>query len=80
MGALPYPTSKVNKAGKVVVLIRVDQYGKVISARAGVDSTTVQDKTLWDSATEAALKAKFNVSSESAAIQEGTIRVLHLPL
>lgn len=73
MGSLPYPTYNVNKAGRVVVLIRVDQYGKVISARAGVDGTTVQDKTLWDAAADAALKAKFNVSSKAATVQEGTI-------
>ena len=73
VGSLPYPTYNVNKQGKVVVLIRVDQYGKVISARAGYDGTTVQDKTLWDAAVNAALEAKFNVSSKAAAVQEGTI-------
>lgn len=73
MGTLPFPIYNVNKQGKVVVLIRVDQYGKVISARAGYKGTTVQDKTLWDAAVRAALEAKFNVSSNSPAIQEGTI-------
>ncbi len=72
-GALPYPTYTVNKAGKVVVKILVDQYGKVTNAIPGVQGTTVQDKTLWEAARKAALEAKFNVSSKAEIIQEGTI-------
>ena len=73
VGALPFPAYTVNKAGKVVVKILVDQYGKVIGATPGVSGTTVQDKTLWEAAKEAALKAQFNVSSTAAVVQEGTI-------
>ena len=73
VGALPFPAYTVNKAGKVVVKILVDQYGKVIGATPGVAGTTVQDKTLWEAAKEAALKAQFNVSSTAAVVQEGTI-------
>lgn len=73
MGALPFPTYTVNKAGKVVVKIMVDQYGKVTNAIPGVEGSTVQDKTLWEAARQAALKAQFNVSSSAAVIQEGTI-------
>lgn len=73
VGALPFPEYTVNKAGKVVVKILVDQYGKVIGATPGVAGTTVQDKTLWEAAKEAALKAQFNVSSTAAVVQEGTI-------
>ncbi len=73
VGALPFPEYTVNKAGKVVVKILVDQYGKVIGATPGVSGTTVQDKTLWDAAEKAALKAQFNVSSTADVVQEGTI-------
>ncbi|MEG0891776.1 MAG: hypothetical protein RR312_03865 [Bacteroidales bacterium] len=73
MGALPFPSYTIDKAGKVVVKIMVDQYGKVTNAIAGVQGTTVQDKTLWEAARQAALKAQFNVSSSAAVVQEGTI-------
>ncbi|MCK9304360.1 MAG: hypothetical protein PHP30_02935 [Bacteroidales bacterium] len=73
MGTLPEPDYTVNKAGKVVVKISVDQYGAVINATPGATGTTVQDKTLWDAARKAALKAKFNLSSSAPAVQEGTI-------
>ena len=73
MGTLPEPEYSVNKSGKVVVRITVDQYGSVISATPGHTGTTVQDNTLWAAAKRAALKAKFNISSSAPAVQEGTI-------
>jgi hypothetical protein len=73
MGTLPFPSYTVNKEGKVVVKIRVDQYGKVINAIPGVQGTTVQDRTLWEAAKKAAMGALFNVSSSAPVIQEGTI-------
>ncbi len=73
MGNLPEPEYTVNKSGRVVVKIRVDQYGSVINAIPGASGTTVQDKTLWEAAKKAALKAKFNTSASSPVVQEGTI-------
>jgi TonB family protein len=73
MGSLPEPEYTVNKSGTVVVKITVDQYGTVISATPGSTGTTVQDRTLWEAAKKAALKAKFNLSSSAPAVQEGTI-------
>lgn len=73
MGNLPIPSYTVQDAGQVVVKIRVDQYGKVISAIAGVEGTTVQNKVLWNAAKDAALDAKFNVDGKAPATQEGTI-------
>ncbi len=73
VGSLPEPEYKVNKSGRVVVRISVDQYGSVVSATPGATGTTVQDKTLWEAAKKAALKAKFNLSSNAPAVQEGTI-------
>ncbi len=73
MGSLPLPEYLVEKAGKVVVEIKVDQYGDVINAVTGASGTTVQDAVLWEAAKKAALKAKFNISSSSPIIQQGTI-------
>ncbi len=73
MGNLPEPEYLVNKSGKVVVKIMVDQYGKVVNAIPGVSGTTVQDRVLWNAAKEAALKARFNISSSAPGVQEGTI-------
>jgi TonB family protein len=73
MGSLPEPEYAVNKSGTVVVKISVDQYGTVISATPGTTGTTVQDRTLWEAARKAALKAKFNLSANAPAVQEGTI-------
>ncbi len=73
MGSLPEPEYTVNKSGKVIVKISVDQYGKVVNATPGATGTTVQDRTLWEAAKKAALKAKFNLSSSAPPVQEGTI-------
>jgi len=73
MGSLPAPQYNVNESGTVVVRIFVDQHGSVTSATAGVAGTTVTNKTLWDASRNAALKAKFNLSSSAPALQEGTI-------
>jgi len=73
MGNLPEPEYAVNESGKVVVKISVDQYGTVIAATPGAAGTTVQDKTLWEASKRAALKAKFNLSANAPAVQEGII-------
>lgn len=73
VGTLPHPEYAVENAGRVVVRIIVDQYGKVINAYPGAKGTTVQNAILWKAARRAALKAKFNRSSNAPPIQEGTI-------
>lgn len=73
MGNLPIPDYGVEASGKVVVKIKVDQYGKVTDAIPGAPGTTVQEKTLWEAAKKAALSAKFNISQSAPLIQEGTI-------
>lgn len=72
-GTLPRPSYNVQASGKVVVQIWVDNYGKVQKAVAGVEGTTVSDKTLWQAARKAALGAHFNMSADAPALQEGTI-------
>ena len=72
-GTLPRPSYPVQASGKVVVAIWVDNYGTVQKAVAGVEGTTVSDKTLWQAARKAALGAHFNMSADAPAMQEGTI-------
>lgn len=72
-GTLPRPSYAVQNSGKVVVDIRVDNYGNVQKAVAGAEGTTVTDKTLWQAARKAALGAHFNMSAEAPPLQQGTI-------
>jgi hypothetical protein len=72
-GTLPRPSYGVQASGKVVVDIWVDNYGNVQKAVAGVEGTTVSDKTLWQAARKAALGAHFNMSADAPALQKGTI-------
>jgi TonB family protein len=72
-GTLPRPSYNVQKSGKVVVQIWVDNYGQVQKAVAGAEGTTVTDQNLWQAARKAALGAHFNMSADAPAMQEGTI-------
>jgi len=73
VGTLPKPSYNAQTEGTVVVQIKVDQYGTVTEAIPGAEGTTVTDKTLWNAARSAALKAHFNQSANAPALQTGTI-------
>ena len=73
MGTLPRPGYNSQVEGIVVVQVKVDQYGNVTEAIPGAEGTTVTDKTLWNAARSAALKAHFNQSADAPVIQIGTI-------
>ena len=73
LGSLPKPTYNAQVEGIVVVQVKVDQYGTVTEAIPGAEGTTVTDKTLWNAARSAALKAHFNQSANAPALQTGTI-------
>ena len=72
-GTLPRPTYSVQKEGRVVVKIWVDNYGTVQKAVAGAEGTTVTDSDMWVAARKAAMGASFNMSADPPALQEGTI-------
>uniref|UniRef100_UPI003217DCB2 cell envelope integrity protein TolA n=1 Tax=uncultured Draconibacterium sp. TaxID=1573823 RepID=UPI003217DCB2 len=71
--SLPKPNYPGNDAGIVVVKVTVDKYGKVTSAEPGARGTTIANKSFWDEAKQAALRAKFNVDNNAPAFQQGTI-------
>jgi len=70
---LPKPKYEYQVEGKVVVEIRVDRNGNVTYARAGVKGSTTNDENLIKAASEAALKAKFDVKTDAPFTQTGTI-------
>ncbi|MDR1553663.1 MAG: TonB family protein, partial [Prevotellaceae bacterium] len=72
-GGFPKPAYNLQKSGKVVVEIRVDQNGAVTHARATAKGSTLQDATLWKAAEDAARRARFNVDKNAALSQMGTI-------
>ncbi|MDR0420761.1 MAG: TonB family protein [Prevotellaceae bacterium] len=72
-GGFPKPAYKLQKSGKVVVEIYVDQNGIVTKARATAKGSTLQDATLWKAAEEAARRARFNTDKNAAISQMGTI-------
>ena len=71
--SIPKPIDKSQEEGKVVVQIYVDPSGNVIKVKAGVKGTTTTNKTLWNKAGDAALKAKFTPNSNAPEQQTGTI-------
>ncbi|MDR1199236.1 MAG: TonB family protein [Prevotellaceae bacterium] len=72
-GGFPKPAYNLQKSGKVVVEIRVDQSGAVTYAHATAKGSTLQDDTLWKAAEAAARRARFNVDKNAAPTQGGTI-------
>jgi TonB family protein len=73
VGGFPLPAYTIQKNGKVVVEVSVNQDGKVIKATATGKGSTVQDAALWKAAEEAAMKAKFDVKKDAPIYQIGTI-------
>ena len=71
--SLPKPEYKYQVEGTVVVRIRVDRNGKVISAEAGVRGSNTADTRLLEAARDAALKARFDSNAAAAIQQQGTL-------
>ena len=65
--------------GKVVVTIRVNQKGKVISANPGAKGSTTTNAYLYSKAKEAALKTTFKPKTDAPKVQIGTI-IYHFKL
>lgn len=71
--SLPGPTATSPENGNIVVEIRVDQEGNVVSAKAGVRGTTLWDTNLWRRCEQAAKKSKFTANPDAPELQKGTI-------
>lgn len=70
---LPKPAYDSEEQGKVVVEIKVDRSGKVVSAIAGARGTTISDGRLRKLAEEAALRSVFAPDPDAPERQKGTI-------
>jgi TonB family protein len=73
VGALPLASYDSQNQGRVVVVVTIDQEGRVTKANARKQGSTVQDADLWKAAEEAALKACFNLKRDAPVFQSGTI-------
>lgn len=71
--SLPGPTATSPENGNIVVEIRVDQEGNVVSAKAGVRGTTLWDTNLWRRCEQAAKKSKFTAKPDAPELQPGKI-------
>ncbi len=71
--SLPKPNYPGNEDGIVVVTVRVDKSGKVISAEPGARGSTISSAQFLNEARQAALKARFNEDPSAPAVQQGTI-------
>ena len=72
--SLPGPTATSPENGNIVVEIRVDQEGHVVSAKAGARGTTLwEDKNLWRRCEQAAKKSKFTAKPDAPELDPGTI-------
>lgn len=67
------PNYDSQQQGKVVVTIRVNRKGKVISASPGAKGSTTTNSYLYRKAKEAALKTTFEAKASAPEIQIGTM-------
>jgi outer membrane biosynthesis protein TonB len=67
------PSYDSKEQGKVVVTIKVDKKGNVVSAVAGAKGTNVSDQSLWQLAKDAALRSRFVDDPNAPDTQVGTI-------
>ena len=67
------PEYDFSESGMVIVTIEVNRAGKVISANAGVDGTTLSSALLWTKCRKAAQEIVFEEKNDAEESQEGTI-------
>jgi hypothetical protein len=70
---LPIPIYKCQGAGKVVLLIEVDQQGKVANAQIVARESTTADECLVETAVRSALISRFNPDVKAPKIQKGLL-------
>lgn len=67
------PLSDLQQEGIIVVAVTIDRSGRVTDATPGIKGSTTLDGDLLKLAKEAALKTRFESSSDAPLIQKGTI-------
>jgi len=70
---LPKPSFNSKEDGKIVVSIKVNNEGKVLSATAGAEGTTISEPKLRKQAENAALITQFARDANASDQQRGTI-------
>jgi TonB family protein len=71
---MPKPSNDFLEGGIVAIKIKVDQFGKVISAEFTPKGSTSTDSHLKKLAVQAALKCRFNVNKNAPETQQGVIK------
>jgi TonB family protein len=66
VGYLPFPSYNSQNQGKVVVVVTVDQEGRITKVNARAQGSTVQAAALWKAAEQAAMKARFNIKHDAS--------------
>lgn len=70
---LPIPAYLCQSSGTVVVIVKVNQKGKVVAARADETQSNMSKECLVEAALDRARKSTFNSDVTAANQQEGTI-------
>lgn len=70
---LPEPPATSSENGSIVVEIRVDQEGYVVSAKVKMKGTTLWDTNLWRLCEQAAKNSKFTAKPDAPELQPGKI-------
>ncbi len=71
---MPKPSNDFLEGGIIAIKIKVDQFGKVISAEFTPRGSTSTDSHLKKLAVRAALKCRFNVNKDAPETQQGIIK------
>lgn len=69
----PAPKNVTLKAGKIVIMIWVDQSGKVIRTKANYDLSTIVDSKLIAECEKAAMKTVWSENEDAEEEQKGSI-------
>ena len=77
-GTLPKPQYNSSSEGRVVISVYVNQEGKVTRATLEARTSTTTDAVLVKAALDAARKAVFNIDTEAAVLQAGTIEYIFI--
>ncbi|MCD7963439.1 MAG: TonB family protein [Rikenellaceae bacterium] len=73
IGTLPAPEYNANEEGRVIIEIRVNPQGEVVSTSVVSLGSTTTNRILIEAAERAAKKARFNVNENAPFSQVGTI-------